>query len=130
GYRRVGVRGQLVRVALRCGDHLGFRGKGPFDELDGRITVRSVGDEAQAADLVTGAFGGRVDGEREALQRELHAVVHELDGDGYLTATGELAGCRAGAGVLGDVLVDAAEDLEGLLLAEDLHQRGDDGVGG
>jgi hypothetical protein len=35
----------------------------------------------------------------------------------------------AGAGVLRDVLVDAREDLEGLVLAEDLVEGGDDGVG-
>src|SRR5690606_29441645 len=85
---------------------------------------------AQAADLGTGALDGRVDGEREALLCELDAVVHELDGDCHFTAARQLArGCARGR-VLSHVLMDASQYLEGLILTEDLYQRGDDRVGG
>jgi hypothetical protein len=52
--------------------------------------------------------------DREALDDLGHHVVHEGDADGGLAARGSLDRCRAGLGVLVDVLVQALLPFERL----------------
>ncbi|MNS64766.1 hypothetical protein D3C72_979050 [compost metagenome] len=55
--------------------------------------------------------------------------MHEADGDRGFAARHRLDRAGARAGVLAHVLVQRLEVVEGLVLAHELHQRGDHGVG-
>ena len=130
--RRLG-RG-LVRRELEGLHRLGLRlhrgGERPVVELLRLLLVAGAVDDRHRADLVAGALAGRDRDDREAGGGLGHGIVEEDDADRRLAEAGGLDRRRAGLGVLVDVGVEGLEVGEGLLLAHELHERREHGVGG
>src|SRR5262249_62127079 len=82
-------------------------------------------DGAGRADLVAGALARRLDLDGESSDRLGDAVVHEADADRRLAARHRLDRTDAGARVLVDVAMKLPQVAKRLVLAEELHDRGD-----
>ena len=124
GTGRVLVRRHLVADLGRRADRLAFGREGPVVPLLGVVEVLGALDDAHRADLVARAFARRDDLHRCAVHRLRHRVMLERDADQRFARGRRTRRRRAALGVLVDVLVHGLHEVEGLVLAHQLHQRG------
>ena len=112
------------------GGFLPFFGKRPIDKQFGVIEVARALENADAAQLIAGAFARYDQLQRCALVFLQGVIVEEADANRRFTAGGVARRGYAGFGVLRDVRVQLFEVIEGFVFAPELDEGGKRGVSG